>query len=170
LLISCFEILGANLASVKGQTKSLGTIKVFSGIIPNIKCVKDVEAWLTTAFHLVDGDGKPYHEDRAVGELFPEDNIPMSGAFSDIYYAVLAICEELEGTVTKREILKERDLIEKAGLNHPGEPTIIYALRHTIPNFLAKGTANSRLTALKSIKTAAIFFGTKSSVRTCQRV
>jgi hypothetical protein len=67
----------------------------------------------------------------------------------------LAICEELEGTVTKGEILKERDLIEKAGLNHPGEPTIIYALRHTIPNFLAKGTTNSRLTALKSVKTAA---------------
>jgi hypothetical protein len=135
-----------------------------------IECVKDVEAWLTTAFLLVDGDGKPYHEDRAAGELFPEDkDIPTFGAFSDIY-VVLAICEELEGTVTKGEILKERDLIEKAGLNHPGEPTIIYALRHTIPNFLAKGTANSRLTALKSIKTAAICFGTKSSVRTCQKV
>jgi hypothetical protein len=152
--ISRLEILKANLASVKGQAKSLGTIKAFSGIISNIQCVKDVEAWLTTAFRLVDGSGEPYHEDRAVGKFFPEDNIPTFGAFSDIY-VVLAICEELEGTVTKGEILKERDLIEKAGLNHPGEPTIIYALRHTIPNFLAKGTANSRLTALKSVKTAA---------------
>jgi hypothetical protein len=61
----------------------------------------------------------------------------MFGAFLEIY-VVLAICEELEGAVTKGEILKERDLIEKAGLNHPGEPTIIYALRHTIPNYLAK--------------------------------
>jgi hypothetical protein len=67
-LLSRFEILKANLALVKGQTKSLGTIKAFSGIIPNIQCVKDVEAWLTTAFCSVDQDGEPYHEDRVVGE------------------------------------------------------------------------------------------------------
>jgi hypothetical protein len=78
-----------------------------------------VEAWLTIAFHLVDGDGKPYHDNRAVKEFLPKDDIPTFGAFSDIY-VVLAICKELEGTAIKGEILKERDLIEKACLNHPG--------------------------------------------------
>jgi hypothetical protein len=137
-LLSCFEILEANLALVKGQTKSLGTIKAFSGIIPNKQCVKDVEAWLITAFRLVNQDGKPYHEDRAVGEYLPKDNIPTFGAFSDIY-VVLAICKEPEGTVTKGEILKERDLIEKAGLNHPGEPTIHLCFKAYHPKLPREG-------------------------------
>jgi hypothetical protein len=53
-------------------------------------------------------------------------------------YIVLATCEELEGTVTKGEMLKEREQIEEAGLNHPGKLTVIYALKHTNPNFLSK--------------------------------
>jgi hypothetical protein len=34
---------------------------------------------------------------------------------------------------------------------------VIYSLKHTIPNLLAKGTSNPRLTALKAVKTAADF-------------
>jgi hypothetical protein len=33
------------------------------------------------------------------------------------------------------------ELIEKAGLNHPGESTVVYALKHPIPGFLGKGTS-----------------------------
>jgi hypothetical protein len=59
-LMSKLEMLEADLSSIKGQSKSAGLIKSFSGIIPNIQCVKDVEAWLTTAFRRLDGDGEPY--------------------------------------------------------------------------------------------------------------
>jgi hypothetical protein len=69
--------------------------------------------------------------------------------------SLLSVCEELEGTVSKGDTLKEREMIDKAGLNHPGESTVIYALKHTIPNFLSHGSANPRQTALKAVKTAA---------------
>jgi hypothetical protein len=117
--------------------------------------VKDVKAWLTVALRQLDGDGEPYPEDRDVGEDFPKDDFPTFGPFLD-FYVVLAILEELEGIiVTKGEILNECDLIKKAGLNHPGEPTIIYALKHTIPNFSSKGSANVCQTALRAVKIAA---------------
>jgi hypothetical protein len=146
--------LESDILGLKAHSGNLGTVKAFSDIIPNIQSVKDVEAWLTMAFRDPDGEGNPYHENRAVGEYLPQDDIPTFGPFSDIY-VILAVCEELEGTVTKGETLKERDLIEKAGLNHPGESTVIYALKHTIPNFLSRGSANPRQTALRAVKTAA---------------
>jgi hypothetical protein len=148
------EGLEAELLGLKARSSEFGTIKSFSDIIPNIRSVNDVEAWLTMAFRQANGDGSPYHDNRAVGEFLPQDDIPTFGPFTDIY-VILAICEELEGTVTKGETLKERDLIEKAGLNHPGESTVIYALKHTIPNFLSRGSSNPRQTALKAVKTAA---------------
>jgi hypothetical protein len=112
---------------------------------------------LTTASRDSDGGGDPYHEDRAVGEYLAEDDIPTFGPFSDLY-VILAVAEELEGTVTKGETLKEREQIGKAGLNHPaGESTVIYALKQMIPNFLARGSANPRQSALKALKTAADF-------------
>jgi hypothetical protein len=63
----------------------------------------------------------------------------------------------MEGVVTKTETLKERDLLDKSGLNHPGESTVIYSLKHTIPNLLLKGASNPRQTALRAVKTAADF-------------
>jgi hypothetical protein len=129
-------------------------IKAFLDIIPNIQLDKDVEAWLTMDFCNPNGDGNPYHENCAVGKYLPQDDIPTFGPFSDIY-VILAVCEELKGTVSKGETLKEREMIDKAGLNHPGESTVIYALKHTIPNFLSRGSANPRQTALKAVKTAA---------------
>jgi hypothetical protein len=118
--------------------------------------VQDAEAWLSLAFRDPDGGGEPYHQDRTIGEFLPQDDVPTFGPFSDLY-VILAVCEELEGTVTKGETLKEREQIGKAGLNHPGESTVVYALKHTIPNFLAKGSANARQSALKAVKTAADF-------------
>jgi hypothetical protein len=149
------ETLESELLGLKARSSELGMIKSFADIIPNIRSVNDVEAWLTVAFGNKNGeDGNPYHDDRGVGEFLPQDDIPTFGPFTDIY-VLLAICEELEGIVTKGETLKERDLIEKAGLNHPGESTVIYALKHTIPNFLSRGASNPRQTALKAVKTAA---------------
>jgi hypothetical protein len=133
---SKLEGLESELLGLKARSSEMGVIKSFSDIIPNIRLVDDVEAWLTSAFRTTNGDGNPYHTDRAVGEFLPEDDIPTFGPFTDPY-VILAICEELEGTVTKSETLKERDLLEKAKLNHPGESTVIYALQHTIPNFLS---------------------------------
>jgi hypothetical protein len=150
------ESVESVLFSLKAETSVLGKIKSFLGIIPNIQSVKDVEAWLTTAFRDPDGGGAPYHEDREKGEYLPEDDIPTFCAFSNVY-VVLATCKELEGVVTKTETLKERDLLDKSGLNHPGESTVIYSLKHTIPNLLSKGASNPRQTALRAIKTAADF-------------
>jgi hypothetical protein len=114
----------------------------------------DVEAWLTAAFCDTDVDRNPYHGNCAVGEFLPQDDIPTFGPFTDIY-VILAICEELEGTVMKGKKLKERDVIGKAGLNHLGESTVIYALKHTIPNFLSRGSSNPRQMALKAVKSSA---------------
>jgi hypothetical protein len=85
----------------------------------------------------------------SLNNIFPRMTSPLLGPSPTS--VVLAICKELEGTITKGKILlNERDLIKKADLNHPGEPTITYTLRHTIPNFfLSKGTANSWLTTLQ---------------------
>jgi hypothetical protein len=150
------EGVESQLSSLRAESSNKGTVKSFSGIIPNIRSVWDVKAWLTTAFRDSDGGGDPYHEDCAVGEYLAEDDIPTFGPYSDLY-VILAVAEELEGTVTKGETLKERERIGKAGLNHPGESTVIYALKHTIPNFLAPGSANPRQSALKALKTAADF-------------
>jgi hypothetical protein len=99
--MSKLEILEADLSSIKGQSKALGVIKYFSGHIPNIQCVNDVEAWLTIAFWRVDGEGEPYHEDREVGKYVLEDDIPTFRSFSD-FYVILAILEELEGISSRR--------------------------------------------------------------------
>jgi hypothetical protein len=85
------EVVESDLFLLKAETSVLGKIKSFSGIIPNIQSMKDVEAWLMTAFLDPNGGGPPYHEDREKGEYLPKDTIPTFGAFPDVY-VVLATC------------------------------------------------------------------------------
>jgi hypothetical protein len=149
------DTMDADLNFLKTQADSNGSISSFSTLIPSFQSVEDVEAWLKKGFAKGGGDDQPYHEDRSVGEYLPEDDIPTFGPFSD-FFVVMCTCEDLESRATKGETLKEMELIEKAGLNHPGESTVVYALKHPIPGFLGKGTsANRKFTALLAVRAAA---------------
>jgi hypothetical protein len=90
-----------------------------------------------------------------VGEYLFEDDIPTFGPISD-FFVVLCTAKDLDFRASKGETLKEMAMIKKAGLNHPGESTVVCALKHPIPGFLGKGSATNRTTtALLAIKTAA---------------
>jgi hypothetical protein len=80
----------------------------------------------------------------------------MFGPFADLFVVLCTCNEDLKSRSTKGETLKEMKAIEKAGLKHPGESTVVYALKHPIPGFFRKGiSANQKLTALLAVKTAA---------------
>lgn len=137
------ETLEAEFSVFKTESSESGTIQSFPDILPSMQLAKDLEAWLMLAFQDPDVNGNPYNEDQVAGEYLPEDDILTFGPFTDIY-VVLAALEELEGVVTRGKTLKEREQLKKSSSNHPGESTVIYALKHTIPNFLSKGSVNSR--------------------------
>jgi hypothetical protein len=149
------ETIEADVSFLKTQADSSGSIRSFSTLIPSFQSVEDVEAWIKKGFSKGGGDDQPYHEDRSSGEYLPEDDIPTFGPFAD-FFVVMCTCEDLESRATKGETLKEMEAIEKAGLNHPGESTVVYALKHPIPGFLGKGlSANRKVTALLAVKTAS---------------
>ncbi len=56
--------------------------------------------------------------------------------------------------MTKGATLKEMEQFEKAGLNHPGEATVVYALRQSAPPLFSKqnGVGSNR-TYLKGLRT-----------------
>ena len=111
-----------------------------------------MEAWVSRAFAGDPNNPNPVQEDRGTGEFIPEDDVPTFGPFSDVF-VVLAVAEDLESQDTKGETLKEMEMLEKAGLQHPGESTVVYALKQTIPGIFAKGTGTPKKTALKALKT-----------------
>jgi hypothetical protein len=75
------------------------------------------------------------------------------GPFSDLF-VVLAIAEDLECQSTKGETLKEMEAFNKAGLNHPGEATVAYALHQSAPPHFSKQVGvSSTKTYLKGLKT-----------------
>jgi hypothetical protein len=154
-LILKMENMAADLNFLKPQADSSQSIHSFSTLIHNFQSIKDVEAWPMKGFLKGEGDSQPYHQDREVKEYLFEDNVPTFGLFAD-FFVVLCMAEDLKYRVTKGETLKEMSMIEKVGLNHPGESMVVYALKHPIPRFLGKGSvSNRKFTALLAVKTAA---------------
>ena len=158
------------LSSLEAQVKLLltkhkvaGTITVFTDLISGIRMVEDVEAWLLRYFYDV-GEDPPEDKDdpggvgwglSATTRRKRADTTYMSfGPFSDLF-VILAIAEDLECQSTKGETLKEMEAFDKAGLNHPGEATVAYALRQSAPPIFSKstGTAGNK-TYLKALKSA----------------
>jgi hypothetical protein len=162
---------GDRLSSLEEQVKLLsakhkvsGTITVFTDLISGIRTVEDVEAWLLRYFYDV-GEDPPEDKDDPGGvgwglstatQRRKADTTYMSfGPFSDLF-VVLAIAEDLECQSTKGETLKEMEAFDKAGLNHPGEATVAYALRQSAPPLFSKstGVAAVNKTYLKALKCA----------------
>jgi hypothetical protein len=118
------DTIDADVNFLKTQSDSSGSILSFSTLIPSFQPVCGRCGSLVKE-RLRGGDGQPYHEDRSVGIYLPEDDIRTFGPFSD-FFVVMCTCKDLERKATKGETLKEMELIEKAGLNHPGESTMVY--------------------------------------------
>jgi hypothetical protein len=132
------------LSSLEEQVKLLlakytvsGTITVFMDLILGIHTVKDVEAWLLRYFYDVEED--PSEDKDSPGGVDSDFSSSACNArkliiltcpsvlFLDLF-VVLAIAEDSECQSTKGNTLKDMEAFDKAGLNHPGEATVVYAL------------------------------------------
>jgi hypothetical protein len=149
------ETMEAEEGFLKMQADANGSISSFLTLIPSFQSVKDVKAWIKKGFAKGGGDGQPYHDNRSSGEYLSDDDIPTFCQFAN-FFVVMCTCEDLESRATKGESLKEMEAIEKAGLNHQGESTVVYALKHPIPGFLGKSvSANRKVTSLLAVKTVS---------------
>jgi hypothetical protein len=156
------------LSSLEQQVKLLssknqvsGTITVFTDLIAGIRTIEDVEAWLLRYYNDIgeeppDDGNDPDRSDwnfTTSSRKKPDTSFMSFGPFSDLF-VVLAIAEDLECQSTKGETLKEMEAFEKAGLNHPGEATVAYALCQLAPPLFSKQIGvSSTKTYLKGLKT-----------------
>jgi hypothetical protein len=77
-------------------------------------------------------------------ELSPNSSEATFGPFADIFVLVAHV-EDLESHMTRMEMLKEMEVWEKAGWTQPGEASVAYAIKQTVPALFSKGTADRKV-------------------------
>jgi hypothetical protein len=77
---------------------------------------------------------------------------PTFSPFCDIYVLLVA-AEDLDLIMSKGDMLKEMDYIQKAGIKHPAEVVVIYSLKRAVPGIFGDGIGLGGTSFLPKLKT-----------------
>jgi hypothetical protein len=130
------EGLRTRVFTLEAQVAAADTVAVFRDIVLGIQTLDDMYAWVLGNFV----PGEPPHDPYSFGALGEEEDAGLAptsaeatfGPFPDIFVLVAHV-EDLESHTTRMEMLKEMEVWEKAGLMQPGEASVAYTIKQTVP-------------------------------------
>jgi hypothetical protein len=112
-----------------------GSISSVPGLLPGVNSLKDIYAWVMAKFGSkeVGGGASDLKASLWLEINNPGTDPPTFGPFCNIY--IFLATEDLHSIMSKGDTLKEMYYIQKAGIKHPSEASVIYSFKRAVASW-----------------------------------